>query len=85
MKLLLIFPNLCHFSQTIKQNALGDIANRIGICYNVSRQKDRTRIGNTKERTPGSTVNTFGGSSSFTEKSTVWASYRLFIRRRLTT
>lgn len=50
----------------------------IHICYNAIRQKnDSTEYGNTKGRTPESSYDTFRGSPSFTEKSTVWASYRL--------
>ncbi len=50
----------------------------IYICYNAIRQKDKAEcIETQKGRTPESSCDTFRGSPSFTEKSTVWASYRL--------
>lgn len=47
------------------------IANHICICYNTSRQKDDSVHQAHKERAP-EVLQYFRGSSSFTEKSTVW-------------
>ena len=61
------------FGRGKKAKEFEDVANEICICYNVYGQKDWNVHEAHKERTPESIATTFGGSSSFTEKLTVWA------------